>query len=293
MWLQSELIRNCSFKNMHNVYSQEFQIQGSVLGLSWNETGTVATGFAMPKIWNAPKLQLLGWFHILVNSGLGQQLHIFVLIVSHFDINVNNTGIDAVSQPTSNLQSDQYLLSRCKKCSVSAVISQWFNECFSHCKSVTRRCKKICICWIYLYILLSYNDISTNDFPLGGMVPSEWRHRVRAVRGTPVPDFIVPGVNTTPSVTYHPPYTLSPFLLALSVPYITWTLWRCGQQWPYVRVGSLGTGLYQDCNVMGDSVKFSPYVASTGVQYAIPSLLIIHIIPSCQTYMAIDNPSHI
>jgi hypothetical protein len=42
---------------------------------------------------------------------------------------------------------------------------------------------------------------------------------------------------------------------------------------------------------MGDIVKISPRVPSTCAQNAILSLLIINIIPSCQIYVAIDNPS--
>jgi len=41
---------------------------------------------------------------------------------------------------------------------------------------------------------------------------------------------------------------------------------------------------------MGDAVKISPHIPSTCVQNAILSLLIIHIIPCRQIYMAIDNP---
>jgi len=40
----------------------------------------------------------------------------------------------------------------------------------------------------------------------------------------------------------------SPFLLALLVSYFRQTLWRCGQVWPYVGVGSLGPSLHRDCN---------------------------------------------
>jgi len=64
-----------------------------------------------------------------------------------------------------------------------------------------------------------------------------------------------------------------------------------GQLWPYVGVGSLGTGLQRDCNAMGDAAKASPRVASTTAQNTILCLLIIHIIPSHQIYVAIDNPS--
>jgi len=46
-----------------------------------------------------------------------------------------------------------------------------------------------------------------------------------------------------------------------------------------------------DCKAMGDAAKFSPRVPSTCAQNAILSLLIIHIIPSHQIYVAIDNPS--
>jgi hypothetical protein len=44
---------------------------------------------------------------------------------------------------------------------------------------------------------------------------------------------------------------------------------------------------------MGDAAKISPSVPSTFPQNAILSLLIIHIIPSCQIYVAIYNTSHI
>ena len=42
---------------------------------------------------------------------------------------------------------------------------------------------------------------------------------------------------------------------------------------------------------MGDTVNISPRVSSPVVQNAILFLLIIHIIPSRQIYVAIDNPS--
>jgi len=41
---------------------------------------------------------------------------------------------------------------------------------------------------------------------------------------------------------------------------------------------------------MGDAAKISPYIPSTCAPNAILSLLIIHIIPSRQIYVAIDNP---
>ena len=56
-------------------------------------------------------------------------------------------------------------------------------------------------------------------------------------------------------------------------------------------MGSLGTRLHQDCNAMGDIAKISPRVPSTCAQDAILSVLMIHIIPGHQIYVAIDNPS--
>jgi len=95
------------------------------------------------------------------------------------------------------------------------------------------------------------------------MSPSEWTRSVRAVRDTPVADYSAPGVNTRRHVAYRPPIAISPFLLTLSVSYFRQTLWRCGQLWPYVRMGSLGTGLHRDCNAMVDATKISPRVPST------------------------------
>jgi len=48
--------------------------------------------------------------------------------------------------------------------------------------------------------------------------------------------------------------------------------------------------IIRDCKAMGDAAKISPRVPSTCAQNAILSLLIIHIIPSRQMYVAIDNP---
>jgi len=55
-------------------------------------------------------------------------------------------------------------------------------------------------------------------------------------------------------------------------------------------MGSLGTRVQRDCNAMGDTAKTSPRVPSTCAHNAIHPLLIIHIIPSRQIYVAIDNP---
>jgi len=80
------------------------------------------------------------------------------------------------------------------------------------------------------------------------MAGSEWMCSVRAIRDTPVADYSAPSVNTTSRAAYRPPIAVSPYLLALSVSYFKQTLWRCGQLWPYVGMGSLGTNLHRDCN---------------------------------------------
>jgi len=49
--------------------------------------------------------------------------------------------------------------------------------------------------------------------------------------------------------------------------------------------------IIRDCKAMGDAAKISPHIPSTCAQNAILSSLIIHIIPSRQIYVAIDNPS--
>ena len=53
----------------------------------------------------------------------------------------------------------------------------------------------------------------------------------------------------------------------------------------------LSLPIIRDCKAMGDAAKISPRVPSHCPQNAILSLLIIHIIPSRQIYVAIDNPS--
>jgi len=75
----------------------------------------------------------------------------------------------------------------------------------------------------------------------GGMALSEWTNSVRAARDTPVANYSAPGVNSTRRVPYRPLIAVPPFLLILSVSYFKRSLWRCGQLWPYVRMGSLGT----------------------------------------------------
>jgi len=59
----------------------------------------------------------------------------------------------------------------------------------------------------------------------------------------------------------------------------------------YVGMGSLGTACFhRDCNAIGDAAKSTSRVSSSIAQNTILSLLIIHSIPSCQIYVAIDNP---
>ena len=53
----------------------------------------------------------------------------------------------------------------------------------------------------------------------------------------------------------------------------------------------LSLPIIRDCKAMGDAAKISPRIPSTYAQNAILSLQIIHIIPSRQIYVAIDNPS--
>jgi len=105
--------------------------------------------------------------------------------------------------------------------------------------------------------------ISKEHICPGGMAHSEWTRSVRAVTDTPVADSSAPSIKTTHRVTYQPPIAVSPFLPALSVFYYKQTRWRCGQQWPYVGMGSLGTHLHRDCNAMGDSAKISLLIPST------------------------------
>jgi len=123
------------------------------------------------------------------------------------------------------------------------------------------------------------------------MAASEWTHSVRAIWYNPVEDYSAPGVNTWCRFAYHPVIDSSPVLLALSVSYLTGTLWHCGQHWPYVGLGSWGMPLHQDGNAMRDAAKISPRIPFTCAPNAILSLPIIDIIPSRQIYVAINNPS--
>jgi hypothetical protein len=132
--------------------------------------------------------------------------------------------------------------------------------------------------------------ISKKYFRLGGMALSECTRCVRAVKNTPVVNYTTPGLKTTRRIAYRPPIAVSPVLVALSVSYFKRTLWCWGQLSPYIGMGSLSTHMHLDCNAMRDVAKISPRVPSTCAQNAILSLLIIHIIPSSQSFVAIENP---
>jgi len=118
-----------------------------------------------------------------------------------------------------------------------------FNNSWATCSTIMLR--YICShCQEYIALLSLLNsrwNISKEHFRPGGIAPSEWTHSVRAVQDTLVADCSAPGANTTRHVTYCRPIVVSPFLRALSVSYCKWTLWRCGQLWPYVGMGSLRT----------------------------------------------------
>jgi len=144
---------------------------------------------------------------------------------------------------------------------------------------------------LYLvYAVFSVNH-QQKIFRSGRMALSECTCSVRAVRDTPVADYSMPSVNTTCRVVYRPPIADSLFLHVLSDSYFKRSFWHCGQLWQYVGMGSLGMRLNRDCNAIGDTAKIPHRVPSTCAQNLNPSLLIIHIIPSSQMYVAIDNPS--
>jgi len=138
---------------------------------------------------------------------------------------------------------------------------------------------------------MSISYISKKRFRSAGVAQSEWTRSVRAVRDIPVADYCTPRVNATRHVVYRAPIAFSLSLRVLSVSYFKRSLWRCGQLWQFIGMGSLGTRLHRDCNAMGDSANISPRVPDICAQNAILSLLIIHIIPSRQIYVDIDNPS--
>jgi hypothetical protein len=123
------------------------------------------------------------------------------------------------------------------------------------------------------------------------MASSEWMSSVTDFRDTTVAEDSAPSINTMPSFWYRPPITVSLFLHVLSVTYCKRSHWRCSQLRKSVGMVSMGTSIHWDWNAMGDAEQISPRIPSTCVQNAIHFLLIIHIIPSPQMYVAIDNPS--
>jgi len=95
------------------------------------------------------------------------------------------------------------------------------------------------------------------------MAASEWTHFVRVVRATRVVHYSALGANTSRHIAFRPPITVSPCLLALSVSPCKRTLWRCGQLWPYVAIGLLGTSAKRksvrnpDANLTATMVAFT------------------------------------
>jgi len=73
------------------------------------------------------------------------------------------------------------------------------------------------------------------------MAASEWSRSVQSIRDTLIADYSAPGANMTHRIAYHPLMAVSLVLLSLSVSYCEWTPWHCGQLWPYIGMGSLGT----------------------------------------------------
>ena len=99
-----------------------------------------------------------------------------------------------------------------------------------------------------------------------------------------------PSVHAMHRVAFHPAIAVSLFLLTLSVSDFKQTLWKCGLLWPYVGMSSVGTRLHWDCDAMSDAAGISPPVHSTYTPNVILSVMIIHIIPSRQINLAIDDP---
>jgi len=133
--------------------------------------------------------------------------------------------------------------------------------------------------------------ISKTKFRPGGMVPAEWNRPIRAVRNTLVAVYSAPGINTMRHVAYHPPITVSPILHVLPVSYCNQLLWRCGQLWPYIRIGLLGMRMYCNCNVIGNAAKMTARIPFICAPNVILFLVTEHIIPGCQIYVAVENPS--
>jgi hypothetical protein len=65
----------------------------------------------------------------------------------------------------------------------------------------------------------------------------------------------------------------------------------CRVSCTWVQNAILSLLIIWDWKVMGDTAKISPRVPSSCAQNAVTSLVFIHIIPSRQFYVAIDNPS--
>jgi len=127
-------------------------------------------------------------------------------------------------------------------------------------------------------------------------VRAEWLHQSRRALSEPSE---TPWWRITPRTASIPPVALHVSLRSLF--HCFFSLCRSpilkqhyggeGQLWPYVGMGSLGTRLHWNCNAMGNAAKTTQRVPSICPQNAILSWLILHIIPSHQISVAIDNPS--
>jgi len=131
------------------------------------------------------------------------------------------------------------------------------------------------------------------NFCPGRVALSERTNAIRAARDTPVADESAP-VQQYPVLRRISPSIHCSKDSSHSVGFIL--LMHTLALWPTVTTRRNGlivyvTGLHRDHNGAGDAAKISPRVPSTCAQNTILSLLIIHIIPSAQIYVAIYNPS--
>jgi len=133
-------------------------------------------------------------------------------------------------------------------------------------------------------------DTSKNLFRAARLALSECTYFFGVIRDIPVAPDSTPSGSTTHHVAYHPLIAVLPSPLTLSVFYVTEILRHYGELWQYFGMGSVCTYLHWDCNAMGGTKNTSFRVPSTCIQNAIFSSLIIHIIPSHQIFIAIDNP---